>query len=236
MASFSIAPRLLELARAPRSRLIVDQRTGRSVVRKTTPAARASDDDLVREIVANATHEAGHAVCSLFCANHRPIERITIRSETSWAPAYVQYRDDQSRRLGLTRNQIVDDLCVLYGGIEAERLLLNDVSTGAAGSDLERATRIAQFLVEVSGMGGDDTNVRQYRDLQKGERHAGLSQEQLAVLDRQVNEVIREARLRAANILRENRVLLETLRDLLIEKKTIDAKTLGTIMSKPGSV
>ncbi len=177
-----------------------------------------------------ATHEAGHAICSLFCPHHRLIERITIRSETSWAPAYVQYKDDDSRRIGMTYNQMMDDLCVLYGGIEAERLLLEDVSTGAAGSDLERATRLAHLMVEVCGMGGEaEINLRQYRSLKDGERLANLSEEQLAVLDRQVNELIDRARQRTATILRENRTLLETLRDLLIEKKTIEASALKTL-------
>jgi cell division protease FtsH len=178
-----------------------------------------------------ATHESGHAICSLHCSYHRPIERITIRSETSWAPAYVRFKDDPGRRIGLTRNQILDDLCVLYGGIEAEQLLLNDVSTGAAGSDLQRATQVAHFLVEIYGMGGEDTGVRQFRSLETGERLQGLSEEQLAVLDRQVNEVIEKARQRAAEILKENRASLETLRDLLVEKKTIDARALGELLS-----
>jgi cell division protease FtsH len=182
-----------------------------------------------------ATHEAGHAVCSLFCPLHPPIERITIRSETSWAPAYVRYQQDDTRRIGLTRNQMMDDLCVLYGGIEAERLLLDDVSTGAAGSDLDRATRVAHYLVEVSGMGGAETGLRQFRSLETGERLAGLSQEQLAVLDRQVNEVIQEARQRAAMILKENQAVLETLRDLLLEKKTVEAKALAEMTAAKGN-
>lgn len=177
-----------------------------------------------------ATHEAGHAICSLFCPLHPPIDRITIRSETSWAPAYVRYKEDETRKIGLTRDQMMDDLCVLYGGIEAERLLLGVASTGAAGSDLERATRIAEFMVEIGGMGGADTGLRQYRNLQNGERLAGLSQEQLAILDRQVNSVIQEGQQRAAHILKENRAILETLRDLLLEHKTIEAKKLGVLM------
>jgi ATP-dependent Zn protease len=55
------------------------------------------------------------------------------------------------------------------------------------------------------------------------------------VLDRAVNELIGQAQARAAGILRENRALLETLRDLLLEKKTLDAKTLGAMApAKPG--
>lgn len=177
-----------------------------------------------------ATHEAGHAVCALFCPHHPLIERITIRSETSWAPAYVRFQEDDSRRIGLTHNQMMDDLCVLYGGIEAERLLLEDVSTGAAGSDLERATRLAHYMIEVCGMGGgDEINLRQYRSLENGQRLDNLSEEQLAVLDQQVNELIGRARQRTAAILRDNRTLLETLRDQLVEKKTIEASTLKSL-------
>jgi cell division protease FtsH len=176
-----------------------------------------------------ATHESGHAVVSLNCPLHPPIERITIKSETTWAPAYVRYSEDDSRRLGLTRNQMMEDLCVLLGGIEAERLLLEDVSTGAAGSDLERATRLAHHLVEVCGMGGPELGLRQFRNLETGERLKDLSPEQLGLLDRRVSETIGEAQQRAAAILRENRALLEALRDLLVEKKTIDAKTLGAM-------
>jgi cell division protease FtsH len=177
-----------------------------------------------------ATHEAGHAVCALFCPHHQLIERITIRSETSWALGYVQFKDDDSRRIGMTFNQMFDDLCVLYGGVEAERLLLDDVSTGAAGSDLERATRLAHMMVEICGMGGGtEVNLRQYRSLKDGERLNNISEEQLAVLDRQVNELIGQARQRTSAILRENQQLLETLRDLLIEKKTIEASALKSL-------
>jgi cell division protease FtsH len=181
-----------------------------------------------------ATHEAGHAVCALFCPLHPPIERITIRAETSWAPAYVRFKEDDSRRIGLTYKQMMDDLCVLYGGIEAERLLLEDVSTGAAGSDLDRATRLAHFMVEVCGMGGEtEINLRQYSSLQDGKRRADLSEEQLVTLDRQVNKLICEARTRAAGILHENKALLETLRAMLIEKKTVEASSIKGMAGVP---
>ena len=52
---------------------------------------------------------------------------------------------------------------------------------------------------------------------------------QLESIDRRVREILEAARQRAASILRENRPLLETLRDLLLERKVIDAKTLATI-------
>jgi cell division protease FtsH len=181
-----------------------------------------------------ATHEGGHAICALFCPLHPPIERITILSEMSWAPAYVRFRQDDSRRLGLTQNQMKDDLCVLLGGIEAERLLRQDVSTGAAGSDLQRATALAHFMVEVCGMGGtiDDIDLRQYRSLDNGHRLPELSEVARQKLDQRVNDLLRESRERAAGILTENRKVLELLRDMLIEKKTIEAGTLNEMVGK----
>jgi cell division protease FtsH len=173
-----------------------------------------------------ATHEAGHAVTSLFSEHGRPIERITIKSEMPWAPAYVMHRQDDSRRLGLTYKQMVTDLVVLYGGIEAERLLLDDISTGAAGSDLVRATQLAHYIVEFCGMGGETLSLRQFLDPEKGVRRVGLSEEQRKILDAQVNELIRHSQAEASRILKEHQLVLESLRDLLLDKKTIDAKTL----------
>ncbi|MFO0824844.1 MAG: hypothetical protein U0792_17290 [Gemmataceae bacterium] len=57
----------------------------------------------------------------------------------------------------MTCNEMFDEITVLYGGIEAERLLLGDVSTGASGmgdpkSDLSRASMFAEYMVEVCRM------------------------------------------------------------------------------------
>ena len=77
--------------------------------------------------------------------------------------------------------------------------------------------------------GGEEINLRQSRSLEDGKRLDNLSEEQLASLDRQVNELIARARQRTAALLRDNRSLLETLRDLLIEKKTIEASALKAL-------
>ncbi|NBO92669.1 MAG: AAA family ATPase [Planctomycetia bacterium] len=185
------------------------------------PTMKPSEERLV------ATHESGHAVCALFCPNYPAIERITIRSEMSWAGGYVRFKHEPNE-IGMMRERIMEELVVLCGGIESERLLLGDVSTGAAGSDLERVTSTARWMVEYGGM-GSNTGLRQFlsnHENTRGRRLNELSDEQKAVLDREVNQIIGDAQKRAAHILRENKVLLETLRDLVLEKKTIDSKTL----------
>jgi cell division protease FtsH len=185
-----------------------------------------------KDVLLVATHEAGHFVCSLCCPHHPPPERVTIQSEMPWVPFYTGFKEDK-RRIGESRNELLDRLCVLYGGIEAERLLLNDVTTGASGyghphSDLSRATEIAKLIVEVCGMGGQSTSLRVFRD-RKGERDI-LSGSQAELIDRQINTLIAEAQARAAAILRERQEDLVRLRDELMQKKVIEGARVKEII------
>lgn len=178
-----------------------------------------------------ATHEAGHAVCSLFCPNSPPIDRISIRADMSGALGFVRYQDP-TRKYVVTRGELLDDLCVLMGGREAELLLIGDLSIGSAG-DLERATQIARALVEEFGMGGELVGVAHFKTAPFGnEPKQQYSAMQLDAIDGQVRKTLEEARLRAAAILLENRSLVELLRDLLIEKKVIDSKSLGELRKR----
>ena len=160
------------------------------------------------------------------CPNSPPIERITIESDNPWAFGYVQHQDPAHRYIW-TRNFYLDLICVALGAREAEQILLDDLSLGAVG-DLQTATTIARDLVEIHGMGGPTVGVARYRANKDDHdnRRADLSESQKEVLDRAVQEILEEQRLRAVKILHDNRPALEVLRDLLLEKKTVDTKTL----------
>jgi cell division protease FtsH len=205
---------------------------------EAAPAAETTPEDVERAITlwterpdlsekerrVVATHEAGHAVTSLFCPHAPPIERISILGDAAGALGFVRYQD-ATRRYVVTRGELLDDICVLMGGREAEQLLLDDLSIGSS-QDLQRATAIARALVEEFGMGGEEVGVVRFHHDTESRRRSDLSEEQLRSLDRRVREVLEESRQRCIAILGENRVLVETLRDLLLEKKIIDAKTL----------
>jgi len=185
-----------------------------------------------RDEILAATHEAGHFVVSLCCPHHPEPERITIQSEMPWAPFYVKFKSDKDS-IGYTRNQLMDLLCVCYGGIEAERLLLGDISTGASGfgqpgSDLHKGTRIAEAMVEVCGM-VEGIGLRLYRD-QKGDREI-LSGATAEKLDRAVNALIAEAQARAARILTEHQDELKSVRDEVREKKVLERDRVQQIMA-----
>jgi len=205
-------------------------REGRSDA--TTPAdvERALTEFLERPQMAPgeervlATHEAGHAIVSMHCPNAPMIERITIASEMQWAFGYVKHADPAHRYVQ-TVGFYIDMICVALGAREAEKMLLKDLSLGATG-DLASATGIARELVEVHGLGGDSLGLVQYFDLQHKRRREHLSTDTLRLIDERVREIVEEQRVRAHNILTENRASLEALRDMLLEQKTIDAKAM----------
>jgi cell division protease FtsH len=180
-----------------------------------------------------AVHEAGHAVVAMHCPYSPPIDRITIRGDTAGALGYVRYQDRQHKFV-VTRNEMIDTITVLMGGREAEALLLDDLSIGSS-EDLRRATIVARALVEELGMGGDTTGVMRFNMDEKSQRHPHLSEVQRAALDQRVREVIEECRQKAATILREQQPVLESLRDLLLVKKTVDAKALSEMAATPAS-
>jgi len=181
-----------------------------------------------------AVHEAGHFLVSIFCPNHAPPEKVTIQSDMPWAPFFTQYKHDK-RKIGHSRGELLDILCVLYGGIEAERLLLGDVSTGASAfgdprSDLSRASDLAAIFVEGCGMSNLAAPLRTFRD-REGKRDV-LSGSMAEAIDRQVNTVIVEAQARAAGILAKHKADLIAVRDELLSKKTIEGERVHQIIDE----
>jgi cell division protease FtsH len=174
-----------------------------------------------------ATHEAGHAVAALFCEHSPPIERVTIASEMTWAFGYVRYADPAHKYVQ-TVNHYLDLICVALAAREAERLLLDDLSLGATG-DLQSATAIARELVEAHGLGDGAESQVQYLDFDSRKRQKDLAASTLTEIDRRVAAILAEQRRRAATIVREQRAIVETLRDQLLERKTIDAKSLAAL-------
>lgn len=174
-----------------------------------------------------ATHEAGHAVCALLCDKIPPIERISIRGDLAGALGFVRYGDPANRHV-TTRGQLLDSLCVLFGGREAEALLLDDQSIGAA-MDLERATAIARSLVEEFGFGSGTLSARQFRSAAQSSEPP-LSEATRAALDEEVSAVAEEQRQRSRRLLEAHRELVVALRDLLLERKVLDRTAFAHLL------
>jgi cell division protease FtsH len=181
-----------------------------------------------------ATHEAGHAVLAL--AFGRPVVRIALADDVVGALGYVRHSENPDQRKVQTRAQMLEEICICLGGREAEQLLLGELYDGAS-QDLNQATQIARWMVEVLGLSGDEAGeigTVRYRAIDGSQRHPDLSPAQAEALDRRVREIVEEQRQRAAAILKERRQQVETLRDLLVEKKVIEAKVLQSVAGGDG--
>jgi cell division protease FtsH len=164
-------------------------------------------------------------VCALHCAHAPPIERISIRGDLAGALGFVRYADPAHRYV-ITRSQLLDAVCTLFGGREAEALLCEDVSIGAA-SDLERATEIARRLVEELGLGGDGVGVRRWTAEDRSSEQARRAMEAA------VHEILERERARAQAILQERKQMVIALRDLLIERKVLDRQAFAPLLAAP---
>ena len=188
------------------------------------PELTAAEEQVV------ATHEAGHAVCALFCEHAPPIERISIRGDLAGSLGFVSYAD-RAHRYVMTRGQLLDSMCMLYGGREAEALLLDDLSIGSS-QDVERATAIARALVEEFGMGGDELGVRRFKTEDPRQVPHAYSDATRALMERSMKEILDAQRARARDICLQQRLLIVSLRDLLLEKKVLDRESFSHLLAK----
>ncbi len=104
-------------------------------------------NDKERKLI--AFHETGHAVTSYFLDNTDPVHKISIIPR-GLAGGYTLTLPDEDKNY-ITKNDMLDSVCLLLGGRIAEELELGDISTGAS-NDLERASAIIRNMITVYGM------------------------------------------------------------------------------------
>ena len=177
-----------------------------------------------REELVVATHEAGHAVIALACRHAPPIERISIRGDLGGALGYVKHADHAERYV-VTVAQLRDTICTLFGGREAEALLLDGMSIGAS-SDLHHATEIARALVERYGETSAAVGVGRWVH----DHDAPMSEASRAQIDDEVRALLDVERRRAQSLLATQRALLVALRDLLLERKVLDRASFAHLI------
>jgi cell division protease FtsH len=177
------------------------------------------------EEVVVASHEAGHAVVALHCKHAAPIERISIRGDIGGALGYVRYAD-RAHRYVITYAQLRDTICTLFGGREAEALLFEDMSIGAA-TDIHNATEIARALVERYGDPDHGLGIATWAH----DKDTPTSEHARSQLDRAVGKILEQERARARDILVQKRALLVALRDLLVERKVLDRTAFAHLVT-----
>jgi cell division protease FtsH len=174
-----------------------------------------------------AYHEAGHAVVARLSSNKDPVHMITIIPRGG-AGGFTMYLPEEDRSYR-SKSDMEESIVRLLGGRVAEKLVLNDISTGAS-NDIERATKIARAMVTTYGMsdslgpmayGTNDDEVFLGRDFNKIRNY---SEEIAAKIDNEMRRIIDSAYHKTESLLSENMEKLERVAQALLEKETISGK------------
>ena len=186
-----------------------------------------------RERETIAFHESGHALVGHVLDHADPVHKISIIARGQ-ALGYTMQLPTEDRFLK-TKNEMLDDLAVFLGGRVAEEIMCDDVTTGAS-NDLERATKMAREMVTRYGMsealgtqvfGEAQHQVflgRDYAD------HQDYSEETARRIDEEVQRIMREAHERAEKILAGRTAQLELMRDVLLERETVEGDAVSALL------
>jgi ATP-dependent zinc metalloprotease ftsH 1 len=182
-----------------------------------------------------AYHEAGHAVVSRYLPTQDKVHQISIVPR-GMAGGYTMYRptEDKSFR---SKTEMEESIVSLLGGRVAEKLILDDISTGAS-NDIERATAISRAMVTKYGMseklgtitfGADQEEVFLGRDLAHAKEY---SEETASIIDEEVKKIVDAGYERAINILSEHVDKLHAVAKILLEKEKIDGEEFDKIFGE----
>ena len=185
-----------------------------------------------KEIVAH--HESGHALLAEILPTTDRVHKVSMIPRGLGALGYTMQVPLEDRYL-MTRPELLDKITVLMGGRAAEKVVFNEVSTGAT-DDLQRATDLARRMVSQFGMSsllGPQAvdhlgSSAEQRFLQGGAAVAdrGYSERTQQIIDQEVGELLRRSFDRATALLEHNRPQLLALAAKLREKEVIEGEEL----------
>jgi len=163
-----------------------------------------------------AYHEAGHAIVSKFLPTVTDVKEISIIPR-GVAGGYTMYKSDEDKYY-VSKTEMEEKLISLLGGRAAERLVLNDISTGAS-NDIEVATKIARNMITVYGMSDTLGPISLVVDTPEELRLFGHNIED--EIGTEIKTIIDTAYVRAQQILNANMAKLHQIAQILLEKETI---------------
>ena len=179
-----------------------------------------------------SVHEAGHAVIGLFLESADRVEKVTIIPR-GMAGGY-NMMTPKEERFFLSKSDLEGRICGLLGGRAAEEIVLNEISTGAS-NDIERATKIAQAMVNAYGMSPlgpiqyakEDGNVFLGRDYTTNKSY---SDKVAAEIDQQVRVIINDAHKMAIDIINQHRDVLDNIVANLEKYETLTKEDIDYIV------
>ena len=174
-----------------------------------------------------AYHEAGHAIVSKYLETQQDVKEVSIIPR-GLAGGYTMYKTNEDKYY-ISRTEMEEKLVALLGGRAAEKIALNDISTGAS-NDIEVATSLAKDMVKKYGMsdrvGPVNLETKEQYELQV----FGNNIEDIIGVE--VKELIDTAYKRAQDLILEHMDKLHAVAQKLLEKETITAEEFQKIFDK----
>jgi cell division protease FtsH len=207
----------------------IEEATMKVVVGTEKKSHKVSQRD--KEIT--AYHEAGHAVSSYYLEHKDPVTHISIVPR-GMAGGFTMYQPEKDE-MHLMKSRMPDDIVGLLGGRVAEKIIFDDISTGAS-NDIERATDIARKMVTKYGMseklgpinfGTENDEVFIGRDYNHMRNY---SESVAASIDAEIEEIVLNAYKRTESILREHIDQLHKVAKELVKREKITGEEFETLM------
>jgi cell division protease FtsH len=181
-----------------------------------------------------AYHEAGHALVARLLPGTDPVHKVTIIPHGMALGVTQQLPEDD--RYHYPKAYLVNRLCVALGGRVAERIVFNDISTGAQ-SDLKMVNDLAEKMVCQWGM-SDKIGAMTFS---RGEEHPFLgrklaeeksfSEEMAWLIDQEIGVIIKDAEEKASELVGAHRAELDALARALLEEETIEGVRIDEILA-----
>jgi len=171
-----------------------------------------------------AFHEAGHAIVARALPNTDPVHQITIVPR-GMAGGFTMILPKEDKFYG-TKVEMQEQIVHLLGGRVAEKLTLDDISTGAS-NDISRATDIARDMVTKYGFSErlGPVNYSSSDEVFLGKdftTHKNYSEEIASEIDTEIKALIEEAFLSAEKIIKKYKMQLNTVAEALLKVETLD--------------
>jgi cell division protease FtsH len=181
-----------------------------------------------------AYHEGGHALVALSLPHTDPVHRMTIIPRSIGALGVTLQLPTEERYL-MTREELLDRICVMFGGRVAEEIACDDISTGAQ-NDLERASELSRQMVSRFGMSealgpvtyGSPSGPSFLEGPSFTERN--FSEATGQQIDEEVRKIMDGQHARARAILKERHGVLDAIVKRLLVEETLDREALDEIL------
>ena len=172
-----------------------------------------------------AYHEAGHAIVSKYLETQEPVKEISIIPR-GMAGGYTMYKTNEDKNY-ISKTEMEERLVALLGGRAAEKIALNDISTGAS-NDLEVATKIAKDMVTVYGMSDIVGNISINTEKDPYELQL-LGEKYADAIGAEVKILLDNAYLKAQKLILEHMDKLHEVAQTLLKQETISEEEFEKI-------